>query len=559
MSGNRILKQKPHDILKFSVSECCFSDSRNMNFQTDNHCTGLSGAEKSFPSNIAPTESLIACEQNDRSLDKMVKSDAGYYHFKPTSSMLLPAEKENEHIDKFHVQNDEEAKRDLKEDAYPNLSMADNFPGDGIGHCPASIESEEIPSASLVVLDHGLDHIDPTILNEVSDGSGRPCKQNSTSGQDENVIKGREDKGQALTIQKNESSLCKTEISEEKKLPTSSSDCSVEKVDSGDDTKKTKKDASQFLSSLPVNQLSCKDTLQLIDFPLNCNNSNFESSLQLSDHQSNESAPQSNQSFPDNDKGISTLKKGPIEQQPGSQVSTTGESDEDDPNCSDSNSDAAPYFPCHVCGKTFPTSESLEDHQLCHLGEKPHECSECGKCFFQASQLQQHQRMHKSEFQCQICGRGFVSLFALRNHNSRAEHRKSHSRSGDCPSPSTSVGESSQSEKRHYPCKDCNKHFLHASHLKKHRNTHHPAWPQREYACSQCNKSYSSSEHFTAHLKNHVEAADENTSGTPSNTFMCPVCYQCFTGASELISHFSKHPDNSHLKKANQSPSQFYH
>lgn len=307
MSGNRILKQKPHDILKFSVSECCFSDSRNMNFQADNHCTGLSGAEKSFPSNIAPTESLIACEQNDRSLDKMVKSDAGYYHFKPISSMLLPAERENEHIDKFHVQNDEEAKRDLKEDAYPNLSMADNFPGDGIGHCPASIESEEIPSASLVVLDHGLDHIDPAILNEVSDGSGRPCKQNSTSGQDENVIKGREDKGQALTIQKNESSLCKTEISEEKKLPTSSSDCSVEKVESGDDTKETKKDASQFLSSLPVNQLSCKDTLQLIDFPLNCNNSNFESSLQLSDHQSNESAPQSNQSFPDYDKGMQSV------------------------------------------------------------------------------------------------------------------------------------------------------------------------------------------------------------------------------------------------------------
>uniref|UniRef100_A0A3Q2VIS9 Uncharacterized LOC102300170 n=1 Tax=Haplochromis burtoni TaxID=8153 RepID=A0A3Q2VIS9_HAPBU len=56
-------------------------------------------------------------------------------------------------------------------------------------------------------------------------------------------------------------------------------------------------------------------------------------------------------------------------------------------------SDSAPYFPCHVCGKTFPTSESLEDHQLCHLGEKPHECEQCGKCFFQASQLQQHHRI----------------------------------------------------------------------------------------------------------------------------------------------------------------------
>uniref|UniRef100_A0A8C1BTJ4 Uncharacterized protein n=1 Tax=Cyprinus carpio TaxID=7962 RepID=A0A8C1BTJ4_CYPCA len=45
----------------------------------------------------------------------------------------------------------------------------------------------------------------------------------------------------------------------------------------------------------------------------------------------------------------------------------------------DNDSDSAPYFPCHVCGKTFLTSESLEDHQRCHLGEKPFECEECGK------------------------------------------------------------------------------------------------------------------------------------------------------------------------------------
>uniref|UniRef100_A0A7N9ART6 C2H2-type domain-containing protein n=1 Tax=Mastacembelus armatus TaxID=205130 RepID=A0A7N9ART6_9TELE len=104
-------------------------------------------------------------------------------------------------------------------------------------------------------------------------------------------------------------------------------------------------------------------------------------------------------------------------------ISITGESDENENNSEDSDSDSAPYFPCHVCGKTFPTSESLEDHQLCHLGEKPHECEECGRCFFQSSQLQQHQRMHKSEFQCQACGRGFVSLFALRKH--KHSHGKS--------------------------------------------------------------------------------------------------------------------------------------
>uniref|UniRef100_A0A3B5LGL1 C2H2-type domain-containing protein n=1 Tax=Xiphophorus couchianus TaxID=32473 RepID=A0A3B5LGL1_9TELE len=88
------------------------------------------------------------------------------------------------------------------------------------------------------------------------------------------------------------------------------------------------------------------------------------------------------------------LQRGGADQQSSSHVSTN-DSDEDQNLDSDSDSDSAPYFPCHVCGKTFPTSESLEDHQLCHLGKKPHECAECGKCFFQASQLQQHQQINK--------------------------------------------------------------------------------------------------------------------------------------------------------------------
>ncbi|XP_037532286.1 zinc finger protein 1035 [Nematolebias whitei] len=316
------------------------------------------------------------------------------------------------------------------------------------------------------------------------------------------------------------------------------------------------------------------------------------------------------------------LEKGTNEQPSSSHVSTNGESDEDEIEDSDSDSDSAPYFPCHVCGKTFPTSESLEDHQLCHLGKKPHECAECGKCFFHASQLQHHQRMHKSEFQCQTCGRGFVSLFALRTHkhthgksrqcrcskchlfftgpmqlaehmsthreesfpcdicnkvfqskSSRVEHRKSHSASfdelsdsrGDRELSESLIGYSSEfryrcgicrerfrdpeelsehgcmeAKERPYSCTSCNQHFLHASHLKKHMNTHQPSWSAREYPCNQCNSSFSSSQHFLKHLKTHVNAS----SGVQRDGFICPVCHLCFANAAELMDHFPTHPDN---------------
>lgn len=319
------------------------------------------------------------------------------------------------------------------------------------------------------------------------------------------------------------------------------------------------------------------------------------------------------------------------EKQASSQHSTTAESDVDENHCSDgSDSDSAPYFPCHVCGKTFPTSESLEDHQRCHLGEKPHECEECGKCFYQASQLQQHQRMHMSEFQCQLCGRGFVSLFALRKHkhshgksrpyrcskcqlsftgpsqlaehmlshreesfpcdicnrvfptkSSRVEHRKSHSNSGELLPAAVSKEENEKSlsnaelkyrcgvcnerfrdpeelsehgcfaaKERQYSCLDCDKHFLHASHLKKHRAIHKVSWSSCEYPCNQCNSSFSSSQEFLNHAKSHIETAEESDQnaeakdGGSSDGFICPVCHQCFVSVTELIQHFPMHPDS---------------
>ncbi|XP_077432903.1 zinc finger protein 1035 [Vanacampus margaritifer] len=294
----------------------------------------------------------------------------------------------------------------------------------------------------------------------------------------------------------------------------------------------------------------------------------------------------------------------------------------EDESSGNSDSDSAPYFPCHVCGKTFPTSENLVDHQKCHLGEKPHECAECGKCFFQASQLEQHKRMHKSELQCQVCGRGFVSHFALRKHkhshgksrphrctkcqlsfsgesqlaehmsthreenfpcdicnqvfpskSSRAEHRKEHTVSSERPTPlpekSSSLTESyptnmnlryrcglcnerfkdpeelsahgcKVSKERPYSCSDCDKHFLHSSHLKLHRATHRESTADSGYSCNRCNASHSSLEHFLGHLKTH-ENEVTSTENNADNGFRCPICSQWFTQATQLVSHFPVH------------------
>ncbi|XP_051720368.1 zinc finger protein 1035 [Ctenopharyngodon idella] len=317
--------------------------------------------------------------------------------------------------------------------------------------------------------------------------------------------------------------------------------------------------------------------------------------------------------------------------------------DEDD---SDNDSDSAPYFPCHVCGKTFLTSENLEDHQRCHLGEKPFECEECGKCFFQLANLQQHQRCHKSEFQCQMCGKGFVSLFSLRKHKqthirksphrctkchlsftrptelaehmvthrdenfpcdlcdetfscktSRAEHRKMHTeqeeelpplippqqpqtKQGTSAIPSKSLSSSnveqykyrcgicqvrfpdpeqlsehgcSPAKERPYSCPECNKHFLHGSHLKKHQLSHQLSGP-RSYQCNHCSMSFTHHHLFLTHLRSHSIEKSSKDSNFPTSEkiirvetvkrdkiYQCPICPESFYQALDLANHLSVH------------------
>ncbi|XP_048880196.1 zinc finger protein 1035 [Brienomyrus brachyistius] len=307
---------------------------------------------------------------------------------------------------------------------------------------------------------------------------------------------------------------------------------------------------------------------------------------------------------------------------------------EDGDNSDDS--DSAPYFPCHVCGKTFPTSENLEDHQRCHLGEKPYECAECGRCFFQLAHLQQHQRSHKSEFQCQTCGRGFVSFFALRKHKhthgksrpyrcpkcqlsftgptqlaehmathrddnfpcdlcdqtfscklSRAQHRMSHTDQDESlppllPPTNISLQSSHISNldrlkyhcgvcckrfqnteqlsehgchagrERPYSCPECNQHFRHGSHLKKHQLSHQISRPS-SYKCNQCNICFRYRHQFLNHLKVHgteestdaLHTTNSTDAGNNSeNIFHCPICPSQFLHAIDLASHLSIHADN---------------
>ncbi|CAL8247845.1 unnamed protein product [Lota lota] len=185
----------------------------------------------------------------------------------------------------------------------------------------------------------------------------------------------------------------------------------------------------------------------------------------------------------------------------------------------------APYFPCHVCGKTFLTSENLEDHQRCHLGEKPHECAECGKCFFQASQLLQHKRMHKSEFQCQTCHRGFVSLFALRKH----KHTHGKSRPYRCSKYDRPI---KRKREKRFQCKECDRSYRFRSQYILHERSH---TGEKPFHCHVCGKRFGKNSNLNLHLKNQHKSYKN-----------CPKCKKRI--------HCSKYSD--HVKRKCKSLNQ---
>ncbi|XP_030641215.1 zinc finger protein 1035 [Chanos chanos] len=80
-------------------------------------------------------------------------------------------------------------------------------------------------------------------------------------------------------------------------------------------------------------------------------------------------------------------------------------------------------YKCPLCNQTFSLASNRSRHirivcfkQYKLLGNSQTN-KEAQEDLAELVNLQQHERSHKSEFQCQVCNRGFVSLFALLGQN----------------------------------------------------------------------------------------------------------------------------------------------
>lgn len=195
--------------------------------------------------------------------------------------------------------------------------------------------------------------------------------------------------------------------------------------------------------------------------------------------------------------------------------------------------DRNPEMRCHICGRTFYTKASYDEHMDSHMKDneyimnaqmdqghimpnvmscvvqdKPYKCAMCDRGFLYKEELQEHAESHEAAkpYKCDICGAGLSHISALRRH--RLAH------SGYKP----------------HRCEICSRSFFQKCDLQRHYPTHAKSKQQ----CGVCKKKYSSL-HF---LENHKCKAPE------PKPFKCNICGEGCANNMAWSYHMWKHTKN---------------
>ncbi|XP_037938328.1 zinc finger protein 260-like isoform X2 [Teleopsis dalmanni] len=166
-----------------------------------------------------------------------------------------------------------------------------------------------------------------------------------------------------------------------------------------------------------------------------------------------------------------------------------------------------PKFLCAYCPREFKSQKSLNQHEKCHIGQKPdvaYPCLECNKEYNTEYLLEQHRKQaHKErEFQCKICGNSFKLKNQLMNH------LKLHL-------------------EKNIECPHCDKKYARHFDLNVHLRTHTGELP---YACHMCDKRFAIKVRLTYHIQKHMGVKHP-----------CKECGAEFNSKQKLKAHSFKH------------------
>ncbi|GBP77350.1 Zinc finger protein 112 [Eumeta japonica] len=169
-----------------------------------------------------------------------------------------------------------------------------------------------------------------------------------------------------------------------------------------------------------------------------------------------------------------------------------------------------PKFQCEHCGKAFMTTMALNNHLMLH-NEKQYQCGNCTKTFSSLKLLGKHQALEHSNF-------GEKGVYACEYCNKKFRYSMSKER---------------HMQKKHevvlYSCPLCN-YKSKRQYLKSHlANKHHIG--EKKHECIYCNKKFSRAIALKEHLRIHLDDRKD----------VCRVCNKHFIHKCSLKGHIQTH------------------
>ncbi|OXA44207.1 zinc finger protein 62-like [Folsomia candida] len=203
-------------------------------------------------------------------------------------------------------------------------------------------------------------------------------------------------------------------------------------------------------------------------------------------------------------------------------------------------------FRCKSCPKTFNLSGTLRTHErYVHLKERKYHChrENCGKKYFSQPELDRHlSSTHDGlkPFKCEPCLKFFGTKNSLRIHNTNVHNTNSRSRPFKCDHAgcdkafrfygSLKVHKEihlTPKERATYSCPICQKTMVTKSYLKKHMDQQHENPDNKPFSCNLCVKTFRTREHLKLHLRGHLK----------EKPYKCDLCESSYTSTSGLKYH----------------------
>ena len=171
-------------------------------------------------------------------------------------------------------------------------------------------------------------------------------------------------------------------------------------------------------------------------------------------------------------------------------------------------------FVCHICGKSFTTSEKLKYHRRCH-GEEQIKCHICDEMFTGKRVFNNHIQSHQT-FECSVCY-DTIKTYSRTSHSNKCAPIKGKS----------------------FNCSECPYVVYRQDRLKKHIENKHSTPSIQKFECTFCKVELSSASNLKAHDKNHAPPP-----AMSSPELQCNICNSTFASKKSLYVHNHKYHSN---------------